>query len=131
MARLISENRYQELLAAEVLMSRRTHDQTQPDVNIPLRCAITADGTLVIRIGIETLKFAAERCPELYDVDKHQGSLGPYIRVTNRKGFAHDVVREIAREDESGNSAMSLLIDEAIMAAIESGSEHVAEIAAE
>lgn len=88
--------------------------------NLPLKCDIE-DDQLVIRIGIKTLEFAAEHCPLFYDDQKRPDP--PYIHVTNRDELAKDVKRELFREAEDGSSPISDVIDQAINAAYEDGSE--------
>lgn len=55
--------------------------------DLPLECKVRGD-VLTIRIGVDTLAFA----------DKERTG----VFITNTKGYAKDVVREICREDEIG-----------------------------
>ena len=80
----------------------------------PLRCKIEGN-ELVVRIGIDTLAFAAENMPELFD-QKYQ------IKVCNKKEFAKDAAGELLSEEEDGSSILSDALDKASMAAWENGS---------
>lgn len=96
--------------------------QSNNPVDLPLQVAIE-DEQLVIRIGIGTLAFAAEYCAEFYSEDIHQGSIGPYVRVTNREALARDVVRALTSEEEDGTTPLHLLFDQAFVDARDDGSE--------
>lgn len=82
---------------------------------IPLGCEVT-DTELVIRIGLDTLKMAAEYHPDLCDE-----SCEP-VCVVDAKELAVDVKRELSREDDSGNTLLSRCLDKAIYKAWEDGS---------
>lgn len=86
----------------------------------PLQACVQ-DDQLVIRIGLETLKTAAEHCPLFYD-GTVENCDPPYVKVKGRRELAKDVKRELFREREDGSSPISDLLDEAIMAAFEDGS---------
>lgn len=80
---------------------------------------------LVIRIGIDTLAYSAEHCPRLYDYDKHDGP--PYCKVVNKEELAMDVIHELEREQEDGTTPLHLLLDQAIIDAMDGGSAAFAE----
>lgn len=85
----------------------------------PLSCDLE-DGQLVVRIGIETLKHAAENSPVFYG---HEGkSYPPYVKVVDSKQLAKDVRRELTREKEDGETPLHRLFDEAIRHAFDDGS---------
>ena len=85
----------------------------------PLSCDIV-DGQLVIRIGVATLKHAAEHCPLMYGVgDK---SYPPYVTVVDQEQLAKDVRGELLREKEDGETALHRLLDQAFLDALEQGS---------
>jgi hypothetical protein len=86
----------------------------------PLTCQIEGQ-QLVIRIGIDTLAFCAERCTKLYDYDKHRDS-EKYCTVVNNEELANDVATELQREREDGATPLHFLFDNAIVAAMEDGS---------
>lgn len=90
--------------------------------NTPLSAEIE-NGELVIRIGIDTLAYAAERCPKFYEYDKHE-QLGVeiYCKICDPAELAKDVKRELFREKEDGSSPFSDLLDECIVAARDDGS---------
>lgn len=76
---------------------------------------------LVIRIGINCLKFAAEHCPLLYDGTVENAD-PPYCKVTDKNELAHDVKRMLFGQREDGSSPISDLLDKAIINAMEDGS---------
>lgn len=85
-----------------------------PGINRRLCCMIE-DGELVIRIGIETLAFAAEH------MNLSDGS-GRSIRVCDVPEFAKDVRAELMREEEDGSSPLTNVLDKACLDAWEEGS---------
>jgi hypothetical protein len=87
----------------------------------PLQAGIEND-QLVIRIGIDTLHYSAEHCPLLYD-GTVENCDPPYCKVLDKRELARDVIMELFREREDGSSPISDLLDEAILAAMEDGSE--------
>lgn len=88
----------------------------------PLR--VSAEGSdLVLRIGAEVLKFAAEESDEL-QVHRDGEYHGP--TVTDAAGFAHEVALAMNAVAEDGSTPASLFVDEMIRAAIEDGAEHIA-----
>ena len=91
----------------------------------PLEAAIEGD-QLVIRIGLDTLAWAAERCPKFRNeelvLQGKQEDLGPYVIVENKLELARDGVRELEREEEDGSTPLHYLLDEAIEKAYEEGS---------
>ena len=76
----------------------------------PLRASVEGK-ELVIRIGINTLAFAAEHCSRIDN-----------CKVVDAKELATDVCRAITREREDGSSRATDLLDEAILFAYEDGS---------
>lgn len=67
---------------------------------------------LVISIGVSTLAFAVQRA------DDWTGA------ITNDKGFAKDLARELEEEDEVGQTTVHRILDEAANRAVEGGSQH-------
>lgn len=94
-------------------------------LNQPLKCSIEGD-ELVIRIGIDTLKNAAEHCPKFYDYEQEYKDKkyveGPYKVVIDAKELAGDVSLAIQREEEDGSSPISDFLDNMILNAYEDGS---------
>lgn len=80
------------------------------------------DGQLVVRIGINILAFAAERCPLLARVTAGDINTPPYARVIDKKLLAEDVLLAIAHEEEDGATPVHVLFDKAILEAYEQGS---------
>jgi hypothetical protein len=78
-------------------------------------------GQLVIRIGINTLAFCAERCPRFYDHEKHDAD-GSYVRVTDKAELAKDIARALQHEQEDGTTPLHILLDDAIEYAYGDGS---------
>lgn len=89
---------------------------------LPLRCRVK-DGALRFEIGVEVLKFAAERHPEFWD--GWSGEDTPNIIVTNARAFAREVERALNREEEDGSTLLSKMIDLAIVDAVGDGCEGV------
>jgi hypothetical protein len=80
------------------------------------------DDELVIRIGVDTLAWAGERCPDLED-ERYE----PMFRIVNATEFANDVLHELKKEEEDGTTLVHLMLDKAIVSAIEQGSAAVIE----
>lgn len=77
-------------------------------------------GQLVIRIGVETLKHAAEHCPQLYGETTRD--YPPYAKVVDADQLARDIRGEMLREEEDGETAIHRMLDDAIVSAWENGS---------
>lgn len=92
----------------------------QFDRNTPLKVEIH-EGELIIRIGLNTLAYAAEHNPQFYDDDKHQRT-DKYENIVDIEELANDVKRELCREEEDDSSPLSDLLDQAIYDAREDGS---------
>lgn len=92
----------------------------------PLRCGIEGD-ELVIRIGIDTLAFGCSHSPKFYEYEKHRDKpIGdPFLKITDNRLFATDVVRALQHEEEDGSGPLSDLLDEAAQRAIDDGAEGV------
>jgi len=82
--------------------------------------AIIVDDELVIRIGIETLAFAAEHI-EL-PVRGFDDNVHPHWKVVDSNELARDVCRKLSHEDEAGSSPLTRILDESILEAYEDGS---------
>ena len=87
--------------------------------NLPLQCKIE-DEQVVIRIGLNRLQWAAERCPKFHDAELRPEP--PYERVVDKHELARDVVAAISREAEDGTTPPHLLLDDAIYHAFSRGS---------
>lgn len=88
--------------------------ETQPWIG-----AVIDGDDIVIRVQVAML-------PSMLAVS-HDG-LGAHFRVTNLDGFAADVRRALNTGNDEGVTPLHVLIDRAIVAAIESDSSHVDEI---
>lgn len=93
-----------------------TNEHSGPDgADHHLHAEVVGD-ELVIRIGVATLAHA---CVE--------GCTGEVAgQVTDARGFAEDVVGALLDEAEDGSSRLTKLLDDAMEAAINDGSIHVA-----
>jgi hypothetical protein len=96
----------------------------------PLTCTVTRDGVLRIEIGVDTLTSAALRSPFAWRLADERnpdkpGAVDPcsLFAITDARGFADDVIRELLREAEDGSSLLTDLLDKATQKAIEDGSE--------
>lgn len=85
----------------------------------PLTVSIEKD-ELVIRIGVATLKFAVEAGPRFEEEEDAP-------KIIDAAVFAKDVLHELLDEDEEGSTRVHALLDDAAWAAVENGSEGVAE----
>jgi hypothetical protein len=86
--------------------------------------AVIKGNQLVITIGISTLALCEENGPlaNIW-VNKDGDGYEPAPEVTNEKVFAQDVLNEIVREDsDSGESALTKMLDQAIIDAVDNGS---------
>lgn len=84
----------------------------------PLSCEVEND-QLLIRIGVETLKFC---CNNPHSAPEKDGWL-----ITDAEGFAKDVIHELTDEREDGSTILTDLIDLAVEKAKENGSRHMEE----
>ena len=86
---------------------------------------VTVDGgALVVRIGVQTLAHAASYADW---ANPYEAESGDYVRtfaITNAEGFANDVRRMLLQEREDGSSLVSDVLDKAMEAAVDDGSEH-------
>lgn len=73
------------------------------------------DNKLVISIGVDLLCHA-------------EGLNLYYYKISNKIGFAKDIVNELLNEEEDGTTLVHRMFDEAANNAIENGSENVKEI---
>lgn len=95
-------------------MSKAKRDQ-------PLAVLIE-DDQVVIRVGIDTLKFATEYCQRFYDYDRHGAHDGPFVTVEDKRELARDFIRQLLKEKKDGSTRLSDLFDDCIKAAFEDGS---------
>ena len=75
-------------------------------------------GELVFRIGVDTLKIAADTCPLFYNSEKDRSD----VIVTDPDVFAKDVITELEHEEEDGSTPLSDVLDKAMSDAVEGGS---------
>lgn len=89
----------------------------------PLQVRIE-EAELVIRIGIGTLIYAAERCPRLYDYDRHKDNdIGDrYIEVEDENEFVKDTIHAMQAEEEDGSTPLSDFLDQMVVDVYEDGS---------
>lgn len=82
----------------------------------PLTCRIEGKH-LVIRIGLDRLSYCAKK--------KNGGPIPSNIKIVDRVQFGKDVCCELDHEDEIGNTPLNILLDKAMLSAVESGSAGV------
>jgi len=88
-------------------------------INQPLRVSVEGD-EIVLRIGIDTLKFAAEEDDGCREYNPATGEWsGP--RVVDAACFATEVVHAMNSEAEDGTTPTHLFLDSMIRAAIDDG----------
>lgn len=85
----------------------------------PLKVGLEG-GELVIRIGIDVLKMAAEHCPGIIDWEGEYDY--PWLKIDDADEFAKDVVQGLLHEQEDGSTTISDCFDEAIKLAVDDGS---------
>ncbi len=83
------------------------------------------DDKLVISIGIDTLVHAAENCPQFFALKYEElgsAQYPPYVKVTNKKEFISDVIRELKDEEENGATLVHDLLDSIFVSTYDNGS---------
>ena len=85
----------------------------------PLQATII-DDELIVRIGVDTLAFAAEHVG--LPVRGFGETVYPHWKVTDAAELARDVCRKLSHEAEDGSSRLTQLLDKAIIEAYEDGS---------
>lgn len=93
----------------------------------PLQVSIEND-ELVIRIGINVLKFGTEEMESNNPWDDQSGDFRRLYNITQPLEFAKDVKAELEREEEDGTTPLHLLLDRVCMDAIEQGSMAVEDL---
>lgn len=89
-----------------------------------LSCQLEGEG-LVIRIGIETLAFAAEDREPFNIFDEDINEFVQKIKVINDLGWAKDICQALTDEEEDGSSPLTNLLDAAFQTAVDQGSINV------
>lgn len=79
------------------------------------------DGVLTISIPVDTLVFSADVAFETQYGMEHG------VVISNPTQFAADVLAELEREEEDGATRVTSMLDAAMVAAVENGSEGVEE----
>jgi hypothetical protein len=94
----------------------------------PLIVCVTAEGELQIRIGIDTLAWAFEQREQNSVFDEFSAK----FRVTDSGKLADSVAHRLMRETtETGHTAVTELLEQAMEWAIEDGCEGVEEVSGE
>lgn len=94
--------------------------------NAPLDCKIE-DGEVIIRIGVDTLSFAAQSREPFTQYDDTVGDWRKFWIVSDADQFALDVRQEMIREEEDGSSPLTNLLDKMFENALDQGSLGVQE----
>ena len=88
-------------------------------------CLAAIEGDeIVIRVPIAAIPFAADIA---MDFEWFHGE-DATMKIVDAKLFAEDLLTELLREDEEGTTMVHLMLDKAILAAVEAGAEGVEEI---
>ena len=87
-----------------------------------LYCKINGQ-SIVISVDFETLRFATNNHPDLYDGEKDRCK----YKVKHIGVFAKEIVSQLHQEEEDGSTIFSRMFDEAILQAISNGAEGVIE----
>lgn len=96
----------------------------------PLKVCVTRDGVLSITLGIDTLAHAALASPFADQMtDERTGRPGRVMPgevyvVTDKRGFAGEIMAALTDEAEDGSSLLTNVIDAAVRKAIEDGAEY-------
>jgi hypothetical protein len=80
--------------------------------------AVLEGDHIVIRVRIDCLKTALPVAEERAGYVSHS-------TIVSDVGFAADVIAELNKEDEDGTTPIHDLFDNAMLGAVENGSEHV------
>jgi hypothetical protein len=83
------------------------------------------DGELIMRCGIDVVAFAANEHPQNHQWDEQSGTFKSLWRVTDVAMFAIEVKSALLDEEEDGSTAISRLLDQVCLAAIEDGAAGV------
>ena len=81
-------------------------------------------GKLRVAVSDETLRFAAEHHPDLWDGSAESAD-GPVVKITDLRKFMAAVCAELNAEDEDGSTLATRMLDDAIRAAVENGCDGV------
>lgn len=92
-----------------------------------MECKIEG-GQIVIRVDIDSISNAWDNlCINTNDPYMRK-LFGPEPRIIDAKKFAPYLVSELNREDETGDTPLTMLLDIAIREAIENGADGVMEV---
>lgn len=86
-----------------------------------------ANGQLCIRIGVDTLKWAAEHMDSNLPFDDDLNDFIRLWKIEDPLTFAKDVLRALMDEREDGSTKLTALLDAVCLDAIEDGSTAVTE----
>lgn len=87
--------------------------------NTPLSTKIE-NGDVVIRIGIERLKYAFEHCEVTQWIDE-EGDWEQFYLVSDLLELANDFISQVNREEKDGTTPLHLFLDKIFKAVLESG----------
>lgn len=80
------------------------------------------EGEIVIRVGINTIKWAVEHHEESQPYNEESGEYEQRWIVTDPMEFAKDVKNAMLKEEEDGTTPLIEFLDKMCMDAIEDGS---------
>lgn len=84
-------------------------------------------GELIIRAGIDTVKWALEHHEESQPFNDETGDYEQKWIVTDSLEFSKEVMNAMEREEEDGTTPLILFLDQMCMAALEDGGAGVDE----
>lgn len=87
--------------------------------DLPLRCRVV-NGALHFCVGAQTIKWAVENHPELLSISDYGK---PTFLVDDPVAFLNELVAVINREEEDGSTLLTRMLDDAIIQAVEDGSD--------
>ncbi|MHB8123126.1 MAG: hypothetical protein ACYDG4_13330 [Desulfuromonadaceae bacterium] len=85
------------------------------------------DDQIIIRVGIDTIKWALEHHVESQPYNEETGEYDQKWIVSDSREFAKDVVNAMSREEEDGTTPLIEFLDKMCMDALEDGSIGVSE----
>ena len=95
--------------------------------NNPLRCEVTEDGELSIKIGMDIVKFALKHHEWNNPYDEPSGLFKRAFKVTDARVFCKEVIRAMNDEGEDGSTPLTRFLDAMMEAAIDDGCEGIEE----
>lgn len=101
-------------------------NNSKKQLDSPLSVGIET-GQIVIRVGLNTVKWAFEHHTENQPYNEGTGNFDQKWVVENYMEFGKDVMSEMTHEEEDGSTPLIEFLDKMVMEALEQGSAGVEE----